>query len=300
MYNRWTHVTKGGAEIIVDTISVDEFDGGRIAIVKDVTALVAAEQALIESEQTFNTLANSMPLLAWMAEPDGSVIWYNARWYEYTGTTEAEMLGDGWKAVHDPDRVGSVWARWQRALEVEAPFEMGVSPSPARRSLSHFPDQSISVQGRERRITALVRHLYGCARPPPEPPGTDAGDAEDRGVILAMSPPEEPQPLEQFTRGAFEAADRRLNFVHLRLGQTLDAGPQKSFFGREIDSNSAVADTCLSRDVDDAGLLKPALREQPHRRVEDLLATFGRPPSERGWVDHKHSPNWMDIHLLAV
>src|SRR3984885_3075826 len=42
---------------------------------------------LRESENQFRTLANSIPQLAWMANPDGSIFWYNDRWYEYTGVS---------------------------------------------------------------------------------------------------------------------------------------------------------------------------------------------------------------------
>ena len=49
-------------------------------------------------------LADSIPNLAWWANGDGYITWYNRRWYEYTGTTPEQMEGWGWQAVHDPDR----------------------------------------------------------------------------------------------------------------------------------------------------------------------------------------------------
>jgi PAS domain S-box-containing protein len=58
---------------------------------------------LQESESQFRTLANSIPQLAWMANPDGTVFWYNQRWYEYTGQTLEEAQGWGWTAVHHQD-----------------------------------------------------------------------------------------------------------------------------------------------------------------------------------------------------
>jgi PAS domain S-box-containing protein len=51
------------------------------------------------SEQQFRTLANSIPQLAWMANAEGYIFWYNDRWYEYTGTTLEEMEGWGWQKV---------------------------------------------------------------------------------------------------------------------------------------------------------------------------------------------------------
>ncbi len=58
---------------------------------------------LQESESQFRTLANSIPQLAWMANPDGTVYWYNQRWYEYTGQKLEEAQGWGWTAVHHED-----------------------------------------------------------------------------------------------------------------------------------------------------------------------------------------------------
>jgi len=84
--------------------------------------LRAAETPL--SERQFRDLANSMPQLAWMARPDGWVFWFNKGWYEYTGTTPAEMEGWGWQAVHDPATLPKVLEGWRRSIATGAPFEM--------------------------------------------------------------------------------------------------------------------------------------------------------------------------------
>lgn len=69
------------------------------------------------SEQQFASLANSIPQLAWMADPDGSIYWYNQRWYEYTGCTRNEMLGWGWKKVHHPDYMEAVIEKYTRKFQ---------------------------------------------------------------------------------------------------------------------------------------------------------------------------------------
>ena len=90
----------------------------------DVTALVEGVEALRSSERLFQQLANTIPQLAWMADPTGDVHWYNDRWYEYTGTQEAAMRGSGWHAVHHPDSLPGVLARWTESIEKGAAFEM--------------------------------------------------------------------------------------------------------------------------------------------------------------------------------
>lgn len=56
----------------------------------------AADIALPVSEELFRTLADNISQLAWMADPNGSIFWFNQRWYEFTGTTLDEMQGWGW------------------------------------------------------------------------------------------------------------------------------------------------------------------------------------------------------------
>lgn len=75
-------------------------------------------------EQDLVRLANFLPTLCWIARGDGYLIWYNARWYDYSGTTPAQMEGWGWQAVHDPARLPDVMARWTAAIAVGEPFEM--------------------------------------------------------------------------------------------------------------------------------------------------------------------------------
>lgn len=64
-----------------------------------------------------------MPLLAWYAEPDGYIPWYNRRWLEYTGTKLEDQAGWKWASVHDPDDLPRVTAKWKAALESGQPWE---------------------------------------------------------------------------------------------------------------------------------------------------------------------------------
>ena len=72
----------------------------------------------------FLALAENLPQLAWIADADGSIFWYNRRWYEYTGTTAADMVGWGWQAVHDPEVLPAVLVRWKDSLASGQPFDM--------------------------------------------------------------------------------------------------------------------------------------------------------------------------------
>jgi PAS domain S-box-containing protein len=82
-----------------------------IVVCEDINRRKEAEEALRESEDRFRTLADHIPPFAWMADRDGSIFWYNRRWFEYTGTTLEEVRGWGWTRVHHPDHIERVVAK---------------------------------------------------------------------------------------------------------------------------------------------------------------------------------------------
>ena len=94
------------------------------AYVRDITLRSQAEEELRERERQFRTLAESIPQLAWMANPDGHIFWFNQRWYDYTGTTLEQMQGWGWQDVHDQRVLPSVLEKWTEAIATGTHFDM--------------------------------------------------------------------------------------------------------------------------------------------------------------------------------
>lgn len=79
-------------------------------------------QELRESENRFRTVANSIPQLAWMANPEGRIFWHNQRWYDYTG--EKEEQAERWQSAIDPDFLDGARERWIAFMREGEPFEM--------------------------------------------------------------------------------------------------------------------------------------------------------------------------------
>ena len=96
----------------------------QLAVTRDVTARREADEKLRRSEEELRALADSIPQLAWMANPEGHVFWYNRGWYEYTGTTQDQMEAGGWQALHDPNVLPRVLEKWNQSVRTGTPFEM--------------------------------------------------------------------------------------------------------------------------------------------------------------------------------
>jgi PAS domain S-box-containing protein len=72
---------------------------------QDAIARNRAELAVRDSETLFTIMANNISQMAWMADGSGHIFWFNDRWFDYTGTTLAEVSGwDGQKMLHPDDR----------------------------------------------------------------------------------------------------------------------------------------------------------------------------------------------------
>jgi PAS domain S-box-containing protein len=91
---------------------------------KPVPSSLPAVRVHVPTPDDLLALADQLPQLAWIADADGSIYWYNQGWYDYTGTSPEEMLGWGWQAVHDPAVLPHVIERWRAAIRSGQPFEM--------------------------------------------------------------------------------------------------------------------------------------------------------------------------------
>jgi PAS domain S-box-containing protein len=97
---------------------------GMTGVVQDISARRGAEDTLRQSEEVLRALANTIPQLAWMAQADGAMVWFNERWFDYTGTTPDQVVGWGWQNTCEPSVLSAVMERWSASLQSGEPFEM--------------------------------------------------------------------------------------------------------------------------------------------------------------------------------
>ena len=72
----------------------------------------------------FDALADAMPQMVWSTRADGFHDYYNARWYDFTGTPEGSTDGEGWSELFHPEDRDRAWSVWRHSLATGEPYEI--------------------------------------------------------------------------------------------------------------------------------------------------------------------------------
>ncbi|MDN4054775.1 PAS domain-containing sensor histidine kinase [Massilia sp. YIM B02763] len=114
----------------------------------------------LEAErQKFLQLSNNIPQLVWIADPQGNIMWFNERWYEFTGVAPGTMDPNDWHAFHDPDQLPQVRRRWEAAL---ASGEMAQMTFPLRGADGRYRNFFTSVAPLRDAGGAIVQWFGTC------------------------------------------------------------------------------------------------------------------------------------------
>ena len=102
--------------------------GGQIiglrGTVQDITERRRAEEAIRESEQRFRLVANTAPVMIWMAGIDKLCYYFNQPWLEFTGRPLEAELGNGWAQSVHPDDLQRCLDTYTRAFDRHESFDM--------------------------------------------------------------------------------------------------------------------------------------------------------------------------------
>jgi len=218
-------VRKDGKKIDVSvTISpISDATGaivGASKIARDITTQKRAEQVLRESEERFHAMLNGIPQLAWTAEPDGYIFWYNQRWYDYTGTTREQTEGWDWQNVHDPEILPKVLDRWKAAIAEGTPFEMEFPLRAGDGSFSMFLTRVLPLKDAD----GHVLRWFGT--------NTDISEIKQAEVQLAGQAQELARRSEELasSRVALETQTLMLQSVLDSMGEGLIAADRDGHF----------------------------------------------------------------------
>src|SRR6202163_4120760 len=69
-------------------------------------------------------VVDTIPTLAWAADPDGSAEFHNQRWLDYTGLSATQASGSGWEVAIHPDDLPRILETYWEALNSGKPFEV--------------------------------------------------------------------------------------------------------------------------------------------------------------------------------
>jgi PAS domain S-box-containing protein len=83
-----------------------------------------AEAALRESEERFRSMADTAPVMIWVADPDNRFTFVNKTWLEFTGRSLEQELGEGRaRAVH-PEDLDHCRETFRAAFAARRPFHL--------------------------------------------------------------------------------------------------------------------------------------------------------------------------------
>ena len=83
-----------------------------------------AAEAISESEQRFRLVANTAPVMIWMAGPDKLCNYFNKTWLEFTGRPLEAELGNGWSEGVHPEDLKACLDIYIRAFDRRESFSM--------------------------------------------------------------------------------------------------------------------------------------------------------------------------------
>lgn len=97
---------------------------GIMAVAHDITELVVARKKAEESELHFRQMADLMPAKITNANADGSVIYFNKNWKEFTGMSFEDFRNFGYYSIMHPDELEEFQKRFNIAAETGSDLEM--------------------------------------------------------------------------------------------------------------------------------------------------------------------------------
>src|SRR5215470_6024065 len=82
----------------------------------DRAARKRAEGALRQTETELRDVIEAIPAIAFTAQPDGSSVWTNRQWVEFSGLSVQETSVAGWQSTIHPDDLIGYGAKWHHSM----------------------------------------------------------------------------------------------------------------------------------------------------------------------------------------
>ncbi|HMU08146.1 MAG TPA: PAS domain S-box protein, partial [Kaistella sp.] len=91
--------------------------------IRDITEHKDFEKNISESEKKYRFLADSMPQIVWIGEPDGTLTYVNKETLDYSGKNYNDFIEEnGWTEIVHPDEQEENIRLWMRSVKTKKPF----------------------------------------------------------------------------------------------------------------------------------------------------------------------------------
>lgn len=115
------NIGRGNFQTLIQPRSEEDQLGNAIVSMRD--ELLQYTNALQESKEEFEKLADFVPQIVWTADGFGKVTYYNRKWYEVTGAKDG-FSDQNWVQVLHPDDVGSTLTAWYESVQTGVAYEL--------------------------------------------------------------------------------------------------------------------------------------------------------------------------------
>jgi PAS domain S-box-containing protein len=94
-----------------------------LTVVEDITERRHAELALQESERRFRSMADTAPIMIWVAGADQRCTFFSQGWLSFTGSSLEEAMGSGWVEHIHPDSREHCQTNFKSAFATQSNFQ---------------------------------------------------------------------------------------------------------------------------------------------------------------------------------
>ena len=126
---RFKNLATGSAiPVYYNFFRIDDPSTGEVAgiatVTRDISEPKRQREVLEANERQFRLLTELIPQMVWTTTPDGTHLYFNKGWTDYTGLTLDQSVGWGWQDVLHPDDVERTTEVWTRSLRTGTEYQI--------------------------------------------------------------------------------------------------------------------------------------------------------------------------------